>query len=82
MIPNWMMKCETTLYRPFRTGACVATSFFLLGILEERGLLSLLSLCRLITEVGGGFSVILIISTSSTSCRVYPPVASTVSLLL
>lgn len=71
-------------YKPSRTGICVVISFFLLGILEEWSFLPLLSLRRLITEVSGGFGVILIIIIylCTASCRVYPPISSTVSLLL
>lgn len=73
-----------TRYRPFRIGALVAISFSLLGILEEWTFLPLLSLCGLITEVGGGLCVILVIviDMCAASCCVYPPVSTTLSLLL
>lgn len=70
-------------YRPFRVGTCVAISFSLLGVLEERSFLSLLSLCGLIAEVGGGrLRVVIVISLCAASRRVYPPVSAIVSLLL
>lgn len=80
-----MIKCETkTHYRPFRVGTGVAVSFSLLGILEERSFLSLLSLCALIAEVCGGLRVVLVIVLylCAASCRVDPPVSTIVSLLL
>lgn len=66
-----MRMCETTHYRPFR----VARSFSLLGIFEEWSFLSLLSLCRLTTEVRGGLGVAIVISVRAALCRVYPPVS-------
>lgn len=78
----WWWNVRQTHYRPFRVGACVAISFLLLGILEERCFLPLLSLCGLIMEVGGGLSVVLVIISLSSPCRVYPPVSTVVSRFL
>lgn len=72
-----------THYRPFGIGACVAVSFSLLGVFEERSFFPLLSLCRLITEVSGGLCVVLVIViyVCAASCRVYPLVLPAGSLL-
>lgn len=66
-------------YRPLRVGARVAVSFSLLGVLEERCFLSLLSLRWLIVEVGG-LGVILFIVLYAPSSGVYPPTTLIVSL--
>lgn len=67
-------------YVPFR----VVISFLLLGILEERSFLSLLSPWGPITEVGGGLCVfiIIIIYPCAACSRIYPPVSAIVSRLL
>lgn len=71
-------------YRPFKIGTCVSISFLLLGILEKWSFLSLLSLCSLIAEVGGGLCVflVIVISPSAAYCCVYPPISTIFSLLL
>lgn len=74
---------KQTHYGPFRVGTCVAISFSLLGILEEWSFLSLLSLCGLIAEVGGGICVVvIIISPCAAYCCVYPFISTIVCLLL
>lgn len=76
---------ELRLYRPFGVVGSVAVSFSLLGILEEGRLLSLLSLWRLIAEVGGGFYVVLVVviyPRATTCCRVDPPISRAVVCLL
>lgn len=68
-------------YQPFR----VVISFLLLGILEERSLLSFLSPWGPMTEVGGGlclFIIIIIIYPCAPCSRIYPPVSTIVSRLL
>lgn len=60
-------------YAPLRAGACVAVSFPLLGVLEERSFLPLLPLHWLI-EVGG-LGVVPLLVLYPPSSRVYPPIA-------
>lgn len=68
-------------YRPLRVRACVAVSFFLLGVLEERRFLSLLSLHWPIAEVGG-LGVILSTVLYAPGSGVYPAITVIVSLLV
>lgn len=67
-------------YRPFRVGARVAVSFSLLGVLEERSFLSLLS-PRWPVEVVGLGVIFFFIVVDAPCPRVYPPITISGRLL-